>query len=592
MMLPVPSSTTPDPAPVSPARSSGRPWLRSPMSSHARALFGVAFGLLCLALALRGVDAVQVGRLLAAVDLPLLALGQVLVLAVVGVKALRWQRLYPAADRPPLARLARALFVGMLWNSGIPARPGELARVQLAGDGRRAYTAGTLVVEKLADLALLAALAAALAWSLPLGAAPALGVLLALALAAVAVAAMLVGAWLVDSRFVGSRFVGSSPCPRRLPYLTSIAGSVRLLRRLPYLARVSDSVPILRWLPSLDRVAGGIAAARASLAVAASPTAFVSLVGLSALALALGALANYCALVALGADLPLAAPLSLLVVGYLGGALPSTPGRVGVFQYLCVVALAPFGAAPDLALGYGILMYCVTILVPALLALVLLLPSVPFAARLAFRRTFHSPARQSPSADSCTQQYPATGLLTRHSSPADSLILQTKSSDSPTHHARSTDSLAQRSPPTDSLTGQSPSNGLLTRPSPSTESLTRPSPPTDPLTRLARSTDSPSRRSRAADSLTGEPPSTDSFTRRSKAAGALTRQCRSTDPLTRDSPSVDSLARQARATPGFPAADSSPATAPSMTSAPSLTSVAHPRTSSSSNPVRKPEARR
>ena len=50
-------------------------------------------------------------------------------------------------------------------------------------------------------------------------------------------------------------------------------------------------------------------------------------------------LSNYLVFRALGLDLPVVAAVLVLAVVQLGTAVPSTPGKVGVFQYLSVLAL-------------------------------------------------------------------------------------------------------------------------------------------------------------------------------------------------------------------------------------------------------------
>ena len=70
---------------------------------------------------------------------------------------------------------------------------------------------------------------------------------------------------------------------------------------------------------------------------------------------------------ALGLDLPVVAALLVLAVVQLGTAVPSTPGKVGVFQYLSVLALGPFGVGQGVALSYGILLHLVSYAPPIVL---------------------------------------------------------------------------------------------------------------------------------------------------------------------------------------------------------------------------------
>ena len=76
---------------------------------------------------------------------------------------------------------------------------------------------------------------------------------------------------------------------------------------------------------------------------------------------------NQFMLQALDLDLPWTASLLVLVVLQVGITIPSVPGRIGVFEYLCILALAVFGVARAPALSYGILLHGV-VLIPTTLA--------------------------------------------------------------------------------------------------------------------------------------------------------------------------------------------------------------------------------
>ena len=68
---------------------------------------------------------------------------------------------------------------------------------------------------------------------------------------------------------------------------------------------------------------------------------------------------NYAVLRALEIGAPVAAAFIVLIVLQVGTSVPSTPGKIGVFQYLTVLALAPFGVAREPALTYGVLLHVV-----------------------------------------------------------------------------------------------------------------------------------------------------------------------------------------------------------------------------------------
>ena len=71
------------------------------------------------------------------------------------------------------------------------------------------------------------------------------------------------------------------------------------------------------------------------------------------------ALVNLAVLRALEINVSIAAAFVVLIVLQVGTSVPSTPGKVGVFQYLVVLALAPFGVAIEPALTYAVLLHVV-----------------------------------------------------------------------------------------------------------------------------------------------------------------------------------------------------------------------------------------
>jgi uncharacterized protein (TIRG00374 family) len=109
---------------------------------------GVLLSALFVWLALRDVDFGQVkGALQEASYWPLIPALLALLLANV-LRALRWQALFAADSRPPLGPITSAMLIGLLFNSILPARAGEAARVVALW-----REAGTSRVESLATAA-------------------------------------------------------------------------------------------------------------------------------------------------------------------------------------------------------------------------------------------------------------------------------------------------------------------------------------------------------------------------------------------------------------------------------------------------------
>ena len=76
---------------------------------------------------------------------------------------------------------------------------------------------------------------------------------------------------------------------------------------------------------------------------------------------AVAASTNYLLFLAFRLRVPLVAALLLLVVLQVGAVPPSLPGRVGIFNYLTVVALSAFGVDRATALAYSIVLYAVAL---------------------------------------------------------------------------------------------------------------------------------------------------------------------------------------------------------------------------------------
>jgi uncharacterized membrane protein YbhN (UPF0104 family) len=82
-------------------------------------------------------------------------------------------------------------------------------------------------------------------------------------------------------------------------------------------------------------------------------------------------LTNYWVLLALDIQAPLVASLLVLVAVQAGISLPSLPGKIGVFELTCILALEIFRVSRTIALSYGILLHAVVfipILVPGLIS--------------------------------------------------------------------------------------------------------------------------------------------------------------------------------------------------------------------------------
>lgn len=269
----------------------------------------------------------MVGEALRQADGRLLGLAGLSVVAGTALRTSCWRRLYgPTPEPVTFWRTWRIVLVAQFLNISIPARAGDLARIYLIGEAGRfpkAAAATSLGLEKFFDMvALLFVLfVVSMQTSLPpvlSDAASGLGVAtgaFALALIATAFGANRL------APLLSVRLETSSGLSRWvLRQAGTVVGSLRVLRRWP-----------------------------ASIGIQMGYLAVWAALGLAPLLV----------MMAVGLDLPPAAALVVLAAVQVGTAVPTTPGRVGVFQYLSVLALTPFGVASADAFTFGVLLHVV-----------------------------------------------------------------------------------------------------------------------------------------------------------------------------------------------------------------------------------------
>lgn len=292
----------------------------------------MALGVIMLILAFRGIDSSALMAALTRTDPRFVALGLVTVGATIGAKALRWKLLfYPSHDNLRLRSLVSAILIGQTMNFLLPARLGELARAYLIGEAegkRKLFAFGTILVEKLLDGLMLLLLLAVLFLVMPLP------------------------DWL--------RMPGATTGL----ILASLLAAMLLLggqreRILGALVRFSQLLPVLKQLGLRQRL-GDLADSLNSLR---STEVNMRLLLWSLAVWLLAALTNYLTLLALQIEVPLlVASFFVLAVIHLGLVVPSSPARIGVFHYLCVLSLSVFGVERSLALAYGFILHFIVVL--------------------------------------------------------------------------------------------------------------------------------------------------------------------------------------------------------------------------------------
>jgi hypothetical protein len=303
-------------------------------------IFWVALTGIVLYFSLRDVDLRVVWGTLGRTDLGYLTLALISMAVNTWGKAARWQVfLGEPGRRVGFRHLLVSLLVGQTLNWFLPGRLGDLGRVYLVGTSGigRSYALATVVLEKILDLLLYAILFffTLIIFPLPTWVSGSIYTLTALAL-------LLTAAVIVVAR--------------------QPAWFLRQLERVFLL------LPKKLGKMSLPRLQAGLA----SLEILKQGTDLARLALWSLIIWVTAVWTNHLTAQALGIQLPVVASLVVLVVLLAGVSIPSVPGRIGVFQYLCILSLALFQIDRATGLTYGILLQIIVVVPTALASLVIM----------------------------------------------------------------------------------------------------------------------------------------------------------------------------------------------------------------------------
>jgi len=272
---------------------------------------------------LRGAEWGRVWQTIAGADWRYLALATALVVLSSFWRALRWRILLNAGARFSIPTVFWAMMAGYLGNNLLPARAGEFIRSYLISRRSslsKTYVLTTALGERLSDV-----------------------IALVLSSSIVLLGLEPKPRWMADISRTMAIVAGAGAAA--IAVLPHSGGLVKgILNRVPLPAKVRDFLlrlaeQILEGLRAFHdwgRFAGFVFLT----AVIWTSDSFGAIIGMRALGLAI--------------SFPVAL---LLITGLgLGSALPSTPGYVGIYQFVAVTVLAPVGIAKDQALAF-ILIY-------------------------------------------------------------------------------------------------------------------------------------------------------------------------------------------------------------------------------------------
>ncbi|MBN1137559.1 MAG: flippase-like domain-containing protein [Anaerolineae bacterium] len=325
----------------------------------ARFWIGIIISIIALAFAFRQVDLKEVWAALAGVNYWLLAASLVPLVLFLVLRAVRWRLLFYPQRGLRLSNLLSVICIGYMLSNIFPARLGDVARAYLLGDTEeisRTAAFSTVVAERVLD-----ALAAVAGFFIILPFAPlpewminsgmTVGVV---ALVAVALFVVLVRRkeWtlrLLDTILCGLHWPDRQAVGRfgeRMAERTHLRFLGRLMARLPWVDRAGLS----EFAGSLIDGLSGIATLRLGpLLLIESAVIWLVIAGF-----------YWLVLLAFDPGQPFVAAVAVTCVTALGMTIPSSPGFIGVFEFLARETLVLFGMAPGPALSYALVAHAVT----------------------------------------------------------------------------------------------------------------------------------------------------------------------------------------------------------------------------------------
>jgi glycosyltransferase 2 family protein len=297
---------------------------------------GILISALFLYLAFRKVDFAQMGHAFAAANYWWLIPTVAITFVAHGLRTLRWRYLLEPIHTVPFKPLFSALMIGYLFNDILPAHLGEFVRAYVIGKKQPVSSSavfGTIVMERIIDVLTLFLLMAVTMVVFPFpdwvrtG-----GYLTFLVIAILFIVLLLLKKYPGPAFALMDRLLG-----RNAPHL-----SERIIRMLE---------SFLNGIMPLRRLSHYFIVALLSLVIWACYGAAFQLVLYS-----FDFIATY--------QLPWTAALVLLVITTFGVLVPSSPGYVGTYHWLCLQALAlsPFNVPNTEAMTFAIVMHGINFL--------------------------------------------------------------------------------------------------------------------------------------------------------------------------------------------------------------------------------------
>ena len=301
---------------------------------RARLLVGLVITAVCLVLLLWNIEWGRFWAALRGADYWWLVPSLVSVGAALWLKVIKWELLLLPAGRASHSNLLYSMSVGYLVNTILPGRLGELARVYMLARVERlspVAVLSTVAVDRILDVVVLALLLAAV---LPTTHLP---------------------EWVGQSGLViGAGGIGLLAACLLLAYPWGQTLFLRLLKAAP---AFPGKASVERWAEALCLGVQGLRGLGAQARIA----------GVSVAVWLVTVLTFYFGQLAFHVPAPPWAAVLVLTLTNLGMVVPSSPGYVGVYHYLVVLALVAYGVEKEVALGFAVVIHLVGLLPVGLL---------------------------------------------------------------------------------------------------------------------------------------------------------------------------------------------------------------------------------
>jgi uncharacterized protein (TIRG00374 family) len=302
------------------------------------ALAGITVSVLTLWYSFRTTSISQIITIISNANWLFIFLGILIVLINNLIKAIRWKLLIDVPGiRLNLSPIFSSLMIGQMLNIVSPVRVGDLTRAyQIGGMGPgRIFVLGTVMVEKVLDLVAFALFFVLLILAIPL---PAWFNRTGISFAVVAI-------------------------------LFTIIMVVLTNYQDWFLQKISF---ILRWLPDRFEIKmkNWMVSGLSSLKPLRKSKVLIEISIWTTLIWGSSILTNYLVAKSLNINLHWSAWVLVLLALMAGITIPSIPGKIGLFEFICLLSLGVYGVHREDALAFGILLHLVAFLPIILLGVI------------------------------------------------------------------------------------------------------------------------------------------------------------------------------------------------------------------------------